>query len=647
VSADETTELLPSMLSEQLFEAVPLRPKPRNRLPALLAATLLLPLGAGCRSPAAHRAKADRAAARLIGEAQEQSLGRSEPLDIVSSADTLRRRLLLGQELPHGGPASLGTHALPRPPHWPRDAYPADPDAPEAGDAIAAPALPDPLRLTLIDALTAAAAGNRDFQARKEEVYRAALALDLEQDAFRASFSGQLQALLGTTNPGGDDRVSGVVYSGEAGVSQKLQSGATATVRLAVDLAQLLTQDGASARAFLADATVTVPLLRGAGRHIVREPLTQAERNVVYAIHTFERFKQTFAVQVANDYLGVLRQQDEVRNAIDNYRSLSAAARRARRLADAGRLPEIQVDQASQDELRARSRWIVARLGYTRRLDNFKLLLGLPPDARIELDPAELQVVRGRFAHLLNAPVQPGADAPESGDPTAGEPAVDSAFPEEAEMTHAALDNRFDLRTATARVADAQRRVVVAADALRAGLTLTAAGSSGGRRGVASAGGEDVDIRLREGVYSGLLRLDLPWQRTAERKAYRESLISLEVAVRDLQRLEDDVKLQVRNALRSRHEARETVAIQTEAARLAGRRVASIDLFLQAGRAEIRDLLEAQEALVSAQNALTAALVSYRIAELDLQRDTGLLQVDANGLWQEPAHAIPAADTTP
>jgi outer membrane protein TolC len=58
-------------------------------------------------------------------------------------------------------------------------------------------------------------------------------------------------------------------------------------------------------------------------------------------------------------------------------------------------------------------------------------------------------------------------------------------------------------------------------------------------------------------------------------------------------------------------------------------------MFLDAGRAQIRDLLEAQDALLSAQNALTASVVSYRVAELAIQRDTGVLEVDEKGLWQE------------
>jgi outer membrane protein TolC len=58
-------------------------------------------------------------------------------------------------------------------------------------------------------------------------------------------------------------------------------------------------------------------------------------------------------------------------------------------------------------------------------------------------------------------------------------------------------------------------------------------------------------------------------------------------------------------------------------------------LFLEAGRIQIRDLLEAQDALLSAQNSLTRAVVDYRIGELEFQRDLDLLEVNELGLWRE------------
>ena len=69
---------------------------------------------------------------------------------------------------------------------------------------------------------------------------------------------------------------------------------------------------------------------------------------------------------------------------------------------------------------------------------------------------------------------------------------------------------------------------------------------------------------------------------------------------------------------------------------LAERRVRNNDLLLQAGRAEMRDVLEAQAALLSAQNALFSAIRSYRVRELELQKELGLLEVTIDGVWREP-----------
>ena len=59
-------------------------------------------------------------------------------------------------------------------------------------------------------------------------------------------------------------------------------------------------------------------------------------------------------------------------------------------------------------------------------------------------------------------------------------------------------------------------------------------------------------------------------------------------------------------------------------------------MFFKAGRdVQIRDVLEAEEDLVSAQNELTSALVKYRVTELELQLDMDVLEVSKKGLWRE------------
>jgi outer membrane protein TolC len=390
------------------------------------------------------------------------------------------------------------------------------------------------------------------------------------------------------------------------------------------------------------DASITIPLLRGAGRHIAAEPLTQAERDTLYAVWTFERYKQEFTVTIVANYLGVLQAEDLLYNQEQNYKGLVVSTRRASRLAEAGKLPQIQVDQALQNELRARERWISARLSLESANDQFKLLLGLPTDATIQLDRHEMSALETDLHQRLKLLFHPFpaeqaavADSPVQllePDPTLAGP-LELDYPTASNI---ALQQRLDLRIVNEQVNDAQRQVVISADALRAELTLLGSAATGTGRSVAALQPDNSNrLEFDQGSYQALLTLDLPFERTAEAIAYRDSYISLEQAVRSVQKLEDQIKLEVRENLRQLHQTRSSLRIQDQAVKLAERRVRGAELQLQAGRAEMRDLLDAQEALLSAKNSLTSAMVNYRLAELALQRDLGVLNIDSDGLWLE------------
>jgi outer membrane protein TolC len=333
-----------------------------------------------------------------------------------------------------------------------------------------------------------------------------------------------------------------------------------------------------------------------------------------------------------------------VSNAEDNYRSAIQSARWSRRQADAGRITEVDVDRAKQRELEARNGWISSQAQYENNLDAFKRSIGLPPDARLELDPNELEKLRDRTSDIVEAGVvemeaQAEKETPPADAPVELVPASDKdAGPFEIEESVAmelALENRLDLRVVIGGVYDAQRQVVVRADALRAELTLLGTADLGSRRSVGSATADNANLRFDEGRYASLLTLDLPVERTAERNAYRKSWIDLERATRSVQSLEDQIKLSIRNQLRSLLESRESLKIQAQSVMVAEKRVRMSTVVLEAGRIQILDLLDAQDDLLSAQNRLTAAVINYRTAELDLQKDMGLLRVDANGLWRE------------
>jgi outer membrane protein TolC len=80
----------------------------------------------------------------------------------------------------------------------------------------------------------------------------------------------------------------------------------------------------------------------------------------------------------------LLQAQDTINNEDRAYKRLTVSRERAEALEEAQRMAAYQVDQARQDEFKARNRWLTARTDYAIRLDQFKLDLGLPPELNIQ-----------------------------------------------------------------------------------------------------------------------------------------------------------------------------------------------------------------------------------------------------------------------
>src|SRR5206468_921930 len=65
------------------------------------------------------------------------------------------------------------------------------------------------------------------------------------------------------------------------------------------------------------------PLLRGAGRQVRLEALTEAERNLLYTVRDFARFRKQFTFGIAtSNYLSLLLQEQNIRNQQANLKKL-------------------------------------------------------------------------------------------------------------------------------------------------------------------------------------------------------------------------------------------------------------------------------------------------------------------------------------
>lgn len=545
----------------------------------------LLIVPVGCMTPSRADRETEEVAHRLATAYWQVQTGRTNTLNLSRPSEALTLRVAL-QAIARGD------------------------------ESVVFPAIPDMdvnltngvWRLTLAEALNVAARNDRMYQSLKEDIFAAALDLDSKQFMFEATFSGMMLGALSDSIPGDAPRISAATG---ADLSRRFESGTVLAGHLALDVSRLLSSDWNSL-GLAGDLSMTIPLLRGSGREIVREPLTQAERNLVYAIRKFEFYRQTYAVTITDRFFAVLEYAQRLKNAKENEHNLDRNSRRATMMFEAGRMGSIEADQAKSQLLYARESVIAMRRSFETRLDSFKMSIGLSPDALVEVDEQELE-------KLTNEIMQSAKDG------TGGE----RLFPDEEDACAIALTKRLDLMNTRDTLNDAEREVAVAADMLRADVSVTGRGDTSHSFALNNDAHNDGGESWRFSV-----RADWPWNRRLERNAYKKKLIALEQTKRDIDEKEDGVKAAIRNGIRSLAAAESSYKIRSEALRVARMRVDSTAMFMESGRVIMRDVLEAQKALINAQDDLCAAIVGWQLRELELRRDMGILSISDVGMWQ-------------
>ncbi len=193
-----------------------------------------------------------------------------------------------------------------------------------------------------------------------------------------------------------------------------------------------------------------------------------------------------------------------------------------------------------------------------------------------------------------------------------------------------ALVNRLDLMTANDEVDDATRQVEVAGNDLLPGLDLSAgvSASTQGRSNPANFDAATTD-------FNAGFELDLPLDRLNERNSYRRSLISLEQSKRNQCQVRDGVVQDVRDTWRQYQRTSSSYQISLVRQKLASEQVQSTEMQLEAGLAIVRDVLDAQSALLSAQNDLASTIVDYRVSRLELAVNMDILSVSETGQLKE------------
>lgn len=462
--------------------------------------------------------------------------------------------------------------------------------------------------LTLDEALDKGIHHSREYQSAKENLYLSALDLTLARHrlspifnagggATRASDSRTFKLEEGMTEIVATNTFS---RTQSAGFNWLLATGARLSTDFTQDFLRIMTGNQSVNESDLAVSLVQ-PLLQGGGTTVTLEALTQEERNVLYDLRDFADFRRAFIVDLVSDYYGVLRARDLVKNNYIAYQGYVKNVEREEGFAEVGKRTQNQLGRLRQAKLISESRWIDAIRVYLARLDEFKITLGLPVDTKLVLDDRELQKLK-----------------------------IEEPDISRDQSVEIALVTRPDLATASDLVADAERRIKVARNGLLPKLDVALDYNA-----VSDPDDTTPAINWERRRWAGSLDVDLPLDRKAERNIYRATLIEVERAKRAEDLARDRARLAIYDSWRALDQERLSFDIAEQGVALASRRLEEQLLRSELGQGEARDLVDAQEDLVDAQNQRTSTLIDHTLARLRLWRDMGILYIKPDGSWAE------------
>lgn len=471
------------------------------------------------------------------------------------------------------------------------------------------------LRLDLEALLGYAIEFSPDYRNEREALFLTTLSLIIERHEWGPRFFSEISGVVeGVPEAGDTDTALELIAS--LGVTQRLPYGGSVSAAALVDYVRFLEKASTNTlpdetESLALQLSIDLPLLRGAGRSAETvESLVQAERDLIYAVRGFERFRREYFVDLSTRYFDLLRRQRQLANRELQLRNLEQSAELFTALAEAGRQSYFQSQRAEQRVLRARNSLVNQQEGYASQLDELKIRIGIPTTRPVEIIPVDIDVP----GVLLDADrsVQNG------------------------------LTLRLDLQTIDDQVNDARRDVLIAKNNLLPDLNFSGDLFLPTSETIIS---NDSEFDAGDGEFEAGLTLNLPLDRKIEYTDYRASLIRLEREKRDRQVSRDRVALEVRSAVRAIEQARYVVQLQDRAVEINERRAEQIEINQRDLGPE--EVIDVQEDLLDARDDRDAAASDLRVSILEYLLATGQMRIGADGRWQAPGQLRTAVENTP
>lgn len=458
--------------------------------------------------------------------------------------------------------------------------------------------------VTLADALDFAVHRNRTYLLRKEAVYLSALTLTGTRQQYAPILDGDGGAAYTETQvkTGVNDlvRTNTLIAGGGLRMDYLMKTGARLALGLTTDFTRFFTGGGVPR---LSDSQAAValsqPLLRGAGVLAAAEPLRQDERDVLYNIRDFTQYRKEFAVSITSQYLRVLQAREAARNRAMANKAATASIERESALAAANLRSQSSLKQIQQGQLTYERNWITAVRNYEEQLDDLKVALGLPVNERIVLDSGELKDLKV---------IDPKTNLDE--------------------MMDTALITRLDIYNQRDRLADTRRRIKIAHQ-----NTLPTVNALVNYDLNSPSNNPGLELNPKDRRFSGGLDVDLNLNTKPERNSLRTAQLDEQLAARQVELAEEQLRNQVRSDWRGLAVARRQYELAQSGLELAQKRLEIETALMEEGQGTARDIVESQDRLITARDLVVSTLIDHVIARLQLWSDVGVLHIEKDGKW--------------
>ena len=250
-------------------------------------------------------------------------------------------------------------------------------------------------RLTLANLMELATINSRDYQARKEVLFRSALTLTRQRYQYELNpspFGNGAAANYRNVQNNGVTENQLAVPSG-VGVEKTLATGGEFLARFANSV--VLTFNGPTGFAADVGSEMIFDFQQTVFQRDVRfESLTRAERDVIYATRDYLRFRKQLFRDISSQYYNLLLNFRSIEiNSQDYFTNLRGFLQSQAEYRTAEKIPRIQVDQFEQNVLRTRSNLVNKCFTLEAALDQLKFRLGLPTEMTIQMDLTELESI--------------------------------------------------------------------------------------------------------------------------------------------------------------------------------------------------------------------------------------------------------------